>query len=298
MRWPDQWYDTVFRQEGAVDVVLGGSSRMRRGVYAHYLEQDLKTVLNKPEPVIYNIGVAGHGTDAQILPVIELLERREVRYVFFQVDMLRAHRFPTHRNLQQYGRTWDILVPPVSGSGNWEAFTHRTELLYKRISLTLDTCLSNLTKCFAPSMDVVPASTADTSRPRAIRIAQLSKFMERAKERGSFFQSDVRKWHFERGTNQRTAFYLDLLREAAVKNGAKLVLIDLPKYQWPELTGKSVAKTESRFKVDLLRFPQEQLRRLGENAYGDYGHFNYSGEREVRSMIIDYIERDLARKVK
>ncbi|MEM8630277.1 MAG: hypothetical protein AAGF74_03500 [Pseudomonadota bacterium] len=294
MRWGLRTTEPIYLHEGNVDVVIGGSSRARRGIFGPYLEEDLREFLPDRDPVVYNLGVAGNGTDAQILAMIELLQYRTVDYVFLQLDMLRRNRPPTHRNLQRLGRTWDIVVAPLQSMTWFEALTHRFQLLYLRFSLAADTCLQLGTECWAPKLKPRPAQTYDLSEPRDLELAELFKKLSQRERRrdGAYFLSDDRDWRFDRGPELRTAFYLDLLIDEAAKQGTRVVLMDFPKFEFAQLNDRTIELVEDRFGLDLITFDRAELREMGSRAWGDFGHFNYVGEAIARGKIVNYIRSE------
>lgn len=305
-------YDAIHKHKGPVDIAVGGSSRVRRGVYVPYLAESLRPYFAGKKPVIYNLGVAGNGTDAQLMVLLELLEKRAVKTIFFQVCEVRQNKPPTHRNLRKIGRMEDLLFTPVKMPPH-ELFTHRVQMLYERTSETLDNCLTDIENCFSQTPAVAAQDLAGgllpeeeaadeamvDNKPRPVDVVRQLKFLkEREEKNRDYFASKPRRWNFDKGYNHRTGYYLDLLIRRAAEKGTTVVLMDFPKFQWDQVDPRFPEQVRERFGVEYLYMDREQLRQIGEGGgFGDYGHVNLRGEPAIRNMIVEYFKNKSDRQV-
>jgi hypothetical protein len=296
IRYHKQYSDlrqAIYEQKGSVDIAVGGSSRVRRGMFEPFLQKSLAPYFGGRQPVIYNLGLAGNGTDAQIRILLELLERRKVDYIFFQLYQVRDNKFSTHRNLRKFGTLEDILWTPIGEYGWAETTSHRLQLLYQRISEMLDNCVAEPASCESKPARLEDAKSTDKAAPRVVDVERQQRFLRNREEKrgGEYFRDPPRSWTFESGRDARTAYYLDRLISVARAKGTTVVFIDLAKFEWNTLAEGFPEYVKKRFGVDYLYLDAEELRELGKVGYGDYGHVNLRGEPTFRRMIVDYFKR-------
>ena len=293
--WPYQTnFAALYADSGPVDIVIGGSSRSRRGIRAEALARDLASVYAGREPVIYNLSLAGRGFDAHVIPLLEFLETREAGVIFLQYDDATKKGIQTHRNLSQIGRLSDILFTPIESFPAWEVLTHRAQLLYRRIGRTADFCVVSPSLCSAELPQRSPAVIRSGTRPRNTIITLLKRRLKRRKNRDGYFVSEPRSWDPDSSANHRNSFYLDMLAEKAKAKGIQVVVMDFPKFEFPELAAGFEEEIEARFGVSYLAFSRDELLDLADSGYGDQGHFNFIGERMVRRKLVDYLKENVS----
>ena len=246
----DDAYMAIFGQQGPVDVAFGGTSRTRRGIYAPFLGQSLAPYFGGRAPVIYDLAVSGWGADAQIRVLLDLLDRRPVKYIFFHSYHLPMIDPPTHPRIRNLGTIGDILRAPIR---NWPldiALTHRCQLLYQRLATALDTCLDPKDPFYClKTPNPIPAQSVDTSWPRLMNVERLLDVLRERDEKrgGNYFREEIRQWNFEDGNDHRTGYYLDLLIQKARLKGTTVVLVDYPEYGDPPLAEGFPEQVGSRF---------------------------------------------------
>jgi hypothetical protein len=287
----DDAYTAIFGHNGPVDVAFGGTSRTRRGIYAPFLAPSLAPYFGGRAPVIYDLAISGWGADAQIRVLLDLLDRRPVKTIFFHSYHLPMIDPPTHPRIRTLGTIFDILRAPIK---NWPldiSLTHRSQLLYQRLAAALDTCLDPKDPFYClKAPDPIPAQSVDTSWPRLMHVErQLEVMREREEKRGgNYFRDEIRQWDFDDGNDHRTGYYLDLLIQKARNKGTTVVLVDYPEYGDLPLAKGFPEQVSRRFGVDYLYLDRQPLLFLGETGFGDSRHVNIRGEKTIRDMIERY----------
>lgn len=281
------WYRLIFYQDGPVDYVAMGSSRMLRAFGGPELADALHEQCGK-QAVVYDLSRSLRGWGAAYVMLRDLLERRKVGHIIMDFNSTNVAYY---RHFYFFGKMSDIWESVIAETKTplSQRLANATRLSLRRFSHRLIGLENGTIRLSRPIRKRTKPASGDCIRSDTpVRTWDIDRYK---RARGdTWAKAKGFSWDPDSAAEQRSTYYYKKIVALARAHGTKITFLHIPRIYDRGLEPEFMASSSKRFGVEVLNLPAEVLDELfATKGYGDDVHMTPLGRKRTMRWLSTHL---------